>query len=176
MVHGVNSIRFQNGVYIWVEVSIWISCWNNVRFQRWNNVIYFNIETTSYFNVDRFNKSNVFSPLKFDVVSTLFHLAIACWVCTNMKRDLELLRCIHHPKSDFKSTTWTICAFRAPNPHQSLAEQNSFESWKVMPKSCRNKVKQKGRCNKPTKLQFQSILTQKILMLSNAMYQPKSTV
>ena len=35
---------------------------------------------------------------------------------------------------------------------------------------------QKGWCNKPTKLQFQSILIRKILMLSNATNQPKSTV
>ena len=34
----------------------------------------------------------------------------------------------------------------------------------------------RGWCNKPTKLQFQSILTRKILMLSNATNQPKSTV
>ena len=33
-----------------------------------------------------------------------------------------------------------------------------------------------GWCNKPTKLQFQSILTQTILMLPNATNQPKSTV
>ena len=35
---------------------------------------------------------------------------------------------------------------------------------------------QKGWCNKPTKLQFQTILTWKILMLSNATNQPKSIV
>ena len=33
-----------------------------------------------------------------------------------------------------------------------------------------------GWCNKPTKLQFQSSLTQQILMLSNDTNQPKSTV
>ena len=33
-----------------------------------------------------------------------------------------------------------------------------------------------GWCNKPPRLQFQSILTRKILMLSNATNQPKSTV
>ena len=33
-----------------------------------------------------------------------------------------------------------------------------------------------GWCYKPTKLQFQSILTRKILMLSKATNQPKSTV
>ena len=45
-----------------------------------------------------------------------------------------------------------------------------------MPKSAEKRLNQKGWCNKPTKLQFQSILTQKILMLSNATNQPKSTV
>ena len=38
------------------------------------------------------------------------------------------------------------------------------------------KLSLRGWCNKPTKLQFRSILTQKILMLSNATNQPKSTV
>ena len=38
------------------------------------------------------------------------------------------------------------------------------------------KQAQKGWCNKPTKLQFLSILIRKILMLSNATNQPKSTV
>ena len=46
-----------------------------------------------------------------------------------------------------------------------------------MTKKCLNKLKPKGIwCNKPTKLQFQSILTRKNLMLSNATNQPKSTV
>ena len=46
-----------------------------------------------------------------------------------------------------------------------------------MPKSgVKLSLSQMGSCNKPTKLQFQSILTRKILMLSNATNQPKSTV
>ena len=45
-----------------------------------------------------------------------------------------------------------------------------------MPKSAETSLSQKGWCNKPTKLQFQSILTQKILMVSNATNQRKSTV
>ena len=45
-----------------------------------------------------------------------------------------------------------------------------------MPKSVETSLSQNGWCNKPTKLQFQSILTQKILMLPNATNQPKSIV
>ena len=45
-----------------------------------------------------------------------------------------------------------------------------------MAKSAETSLSQKGWCNKPTELQFQSILIQKILMLSNATNQPKSTV
>ena len=45
-----------------------------------------------------------------------------------------------------------------------------------MQKSTERSLSQKGWCNKPTKLQFLSILTRKILMLSNATNQPKSTV
>ena len=37
-----------------------------------------------------------------------------------------------------------------------------------MQKSTERSLSQKGWCNKPTKLQFLSILTRKILMLSNA--------
>ena len=35
-----------------------------------------------------------------------------------------------------------------------------------MPKSAKRRLSQKGWCNKPSKLQFLSILTQEILMLS----------
>ena len=45
-----------------------------------------------------------------------------------------------------------------------------------MQKITERNLSQRGWCNKPTKLQFLSILTQKILMLSNATNQPKSTV
>ena len=45
-----------------------------------------------------------------------------------------------------------------------------------MPKITLTSWSQKGWCNKPTKLQFQSILKRKILMLSSATNQPKSTV
>ena len=43
----------------------------------------------------------------------------------------------------------------------NITTQSISKSWKMMPKNCRNKLKQKGSCNKPTKFQFQSILTQK---------------
>ena len=70
-----------------------------------------------------------------------------------------------------------MCAFRVLNPRQwSLTKQWNLKSWKVMTQKCLNKLKPKGMMNKPTKLQFQSILTRKILMLSNATNQPKSTV
>ena len=63
-----NNVRFQH--------------WNNVRFQRWNNVRYqrWNVWFQRWNNVifQRLfvlTKSNAFSTLKFDVVST----CIACW-------------------------------------------------------------------------------------------------
>ena len=74
-------------------------------------------------------------------------------------------------------TIWIICAFRVLNPRQwSLAKQSNSKSWKVIPKSVKSSLSQIGWCDRPTKLQFQSILTLKILMLSNATNQPKSTV
>ena len=68
-----------------------------------------------------------------------------------------------------KLTKWTICAFRAMNPRQwSLAKEVVPRVGKRWPKSAKTSWRQKGLCNKHTKLQFRSILTRKILMLSNA--------
>ena len=75
-----------------------------------------------------------------------------------------LLRCI---VTSFLLKIWTICAFRVLNPRRwSLAKETSWKSWNIMPVSAERSLSQKGWCNKPTKLQFLSILTQKILMLS----------
>ena len=76
-----------------------------------------------------------------------------------------------------KLTIWIICAFRVLNPHQwSLAKHVISKVEKRCPKRAKTSSSQKGWCNKPTKLQFQTILSRKILMLSNATNQPKSTV
>ena len=40
----------------------------------------------------------------------------------------------------------------------------NFSSWNLMPKRTKTNWSQKGWCNTPTKLQFQSILTRKILI------------
>ena len=56
-------------------------------------------------------------------------------------------------------------------PNQTM----SFEGWKRMVQKCLNKLKPEGWCDKPTKLQFQSISIRKFLMLSKATNQPKST-
>ena len=45
-----------------------------------------------------------------------------------------------------------------------------------MTQKCLNNLKPKGMCNKPTTFQFQTILTRKILMFSNATNQPRSTL
>ena len=57
-----------------------------------------------------------------------------------------------------------------------FSQTMDFEKLKSYDPKCLNKLKLKGWCNKPTKLQCQSILTRKIVMLSNATNQPKSTV
>ena len=63
-------------------------------------------------------------------------------------------------------------------PSSVILSQNKVmqkvEKW--CPKSVKSSFSQMGWCNKPTELQFQSILTRQILMLSNATNQPKSTV
>ena len=47
-----------------------------------------------------------------------------------------------------------------------LAQQSSLQVEKSCPKSALSIKSQKGLCNKPTKVQFQSILTRKMLMLA----------
>ena len=61
-------------------------------------------------------------------------------------------------------------------PSSVILSQNKVVSnVKMISQTCQIKLSQKGWCNKPTKLQFQSILTRKILMLSITTNQPKST-
>ena len=83
------------------------------------------------------------------------------WSGWNIKRDQDVYTNLNW----ISLTIWTICAFREQNPHQwFLAKQSSLKSWKDM---SQKKLKPKGMpCNKSTKLQFQSISTRKILMLS----------
>ena len=94
----------------------------------------------------------------------------------NIKRDFYLD--VYTVLIRIKFTRWTICAFRVLNPHQwSLAKMSYFQKMKKRcPKRAKTSWSQKGWCNKPTKLQFQTISTRKIFMLSNATNQPKSTV
>ena len=57
-----------------------------------------------------------------------------------------------------------------------LSQTKYLKRRKVCPKSAETSSSHKGWCNKPTKLQFLSILIRRILTLSNATNQPKSTV
>ena len=58
-----------------------------------------------------------------------------------------------------------------------LSQKKEFSKViKRCPKRAKTSLSQKGWCNNPTKLQFQTILTWKILMLSNATNQPKLIV
>ena len=63
------------------------------------------------------------------------------------------------------------------NPHQlSFAKQSGFKSWECWPESAKTSWSQKGWCNKPTKLQFQSILYGKFWCSPNATNQQRPTV
>ena len=84
-----------------------------------------------------------------------------------------LLRCIHHFKSDLINNMYHMCISGTEPSSVVLSQSSNFKSWKEM---SQKRWSQKGWCNKPTKLQFQTILSRKILMLSNATNQPKSTV
>ena len=68
-----NNVRFQR----WNNVRF--QRWNNVGFQRWNNVIFQRWNNVIFQRWFVLTKSNVFSTLKFYVVSTLFQLVFACW-------------------------------------------------------------------------------------------------
>ena len=62
-------------------------------------------------------------------------------------------------------------------PSSVILSQKGFSKIeKKCPKRTKTSWSQKGWCNKPTKLQFQTILTRTILLLSNATNQQKSTV
>ena len=73
-------------------------------------------------------------------------------------------------KRDFYLDVYTILNRINPR-HKAIPK---VEKW--CPRSVESSLSQMGWCIKPIKLQFQSILTRKILMLSNATNQPKSTV
>ena len=71
--------------------SVKLQRWDNVRFQCWNNVIFWRCNNVSFQRFQRWNnvrfqrwfivtKSNFFSTLKFDVVST----CIFCWEITEI--------------------------------------------------------------------------------------------
>ena len=57
-----------------------------------------------------------------------------------------------------------------------LSQTKWFQTLKMIAQKAKSSLSQKGWCHKPTKLQFQSILTRTILMLSNTTNQPKLTV
>ena len=63
-------------------------------------------------------------------------------------------------------------------PSSVILSQNELfsKNEKRCPKRAETSWSQKGWCNIPTKLQFQTNSTRKILMLSNDTNQPKSTV
>ena len=88
-----------------------------------------------------------------------------------------LLRCIHHFKSDLINKMDHM-RISGTEPSSVILNQKKViqkvEKW--CPKSVKSSLSQMGWCNKPTKLQFHSILTRKILRFSNATNQPKSTV
>ena len=92
----------------------------------------------------------------------------------NKKRPL--LRCIHHFKSDWINNMDHM-RISGTEPSSVILSQKCISK---VEKRCLKRAKtswsQKGWCNKPTKLQFQTILTRKILLLSNATNQPKSIV
>ena len=71
------------------------------------------------------------------------------------------------------------CVFRADRKKQDFMIFNDLMIiyvYKWCSKVPNSSLSKKGWCNKPTKLQLQSILTRKILTLSNATNQQKSTV
>ena len=82
-----------------------------------------------------------------------------------------------HHLNRIQSTIWTICGFPVLNHHRwSLNKQSNLKGWKGMPKSISTSWSKKGWCNKPKKYNFNRFWIRKILMLSNATNQSKSTV
>ena len=97
------------------------------------------------------------------------------WFYFKYKKRL-LPRCIHHFKSDL---IYIMDHMRISGNEPSsviLSQKCIFKNWTDVPNVPKTSWCQQGWCNKPTKLQFGTILTRKILMFSNATNQPKSTV
>ena len=75
------------------------------------------------------------------------------YVGFNIRKRL-LKRCIHN----FILSIWTICACRVHYPRQWSLAKHCFKKLKNdTPRYAKTSWSQKGWCNKPTKLQFQSI-------------------
>ena len=87
-----------------------------------------------------------------------------------------LLRCIDHFKSDEINNMDHMRISGTEPSSVILSQKSSCKIWQRCPESAKTSWSQKGWCNKPIELQFRSIFTRKILMLSNATNQPKSTV
>ena len=87
--------------------------------------------------------------------------------CIFQYKKRLLLRCIHHFKSDLINKYgpyahfgyWTLVS--DPDTNKVV-----LKVWNLCRKSAKTSWSQKGWCNKPTILQFQSVLTREILMLS----------
>ena len=92
--------------------------------------------------------------------------------------DNEILKesCIHHFKTDLINNMDYMRISDNEPSSVILSQTKLLQSWNDCPKVSKPSWSQKGWCNKPTKLQFLSILILKILMFSNATNQPKSPV
>ena len=113
-------------------------------------------------------------------VEVLFLKHHCCWCCCfcsipksnywhviGLKIKRLLLRCLQHFKSDSINNMYHI-RISGNEPSSVILSQKGFVSkvGKWCTKSAKTSWSQKGWCNKPTKLQFQSFLKRKILMLS----------
>ena len=111
--------------------------------------------TNSSYNASDKNRENIWG-------STIGKV----WLESNMKR--LLLRCIHQFNSDLNNNM-DFMRISGTEPSSVILSQTKYVVSKVekwCTKSAETSLSQKGWWNKPTKLQFQSILTQKILLLS----------
>ena len=79
----------------------------------------------------------------------------------------HLLICINHFKSDLINNMDHMRISGIEPSSVTHSQTKWFQTLQMIAQKCQIKLKPKGWCNKPPKLQFQSIVTRKILMLSN---------
>ena len=129
-IYHVTQIKHGSSIQFWI-------CWPPSSYERRNNqVCFWKLLLASICILSNIT-SNVLA-IGHVVMTSTFN-----WIIWNIERHFHLD--VYTIVNRNELTIWTICAFRALNPHQwSLAKPSTFKNRKVMLQKCQNKLKPKG--------------------------------